>query len=55
MKKTFSIGGVHPNDSKISSGCRIEVLPVPGTVYVSMLQHLGAMANPVVEIGRAHV
>lgn len=51
MKKTFSIGGVHPNDSKISSGCRIEVLPVPGTVYVSMLQHLGAMANPVVAVG----
>ena len=51
MKKTFSIGGVHPNDSKISAGCRIEMLPVPQTVYISMAQHLGAPATPVVSVG----
>lgn len=51
MKKTFSIGGVHPNDNKISAGCAIEVLPVPPTVYISMSQHLGAPANPVVAVG----
>ncbi|MCM1176729.1 MAG: electron transport complex subunit RsxC [Clostridium sp.] len=51
MKKTFSIGGVHPNDSKISAGCKIDVLPVPSTVYISMAQHLGAPANPVVAAG----
>ncbi len=53
MKKkiTFGIGGVHPNDSKISASCKIEVLPLPKTVYVSMAQHLGAPAKPVVEVG----
>ena len=51
MKKTFSIGGVHPADKKISAGCRIEVLPTPQTVYISMSQHLGAPATPVVAVG----
>lgn len=51
MKKTFKIGGVHPADSKISAGCRIEVLPLPKTVYVSMAQHLGAPAKPIVAVG----
>lgn len=51
MKKTFSIGGVHPNDSKISANCGITVLPVPPTVYISMAQHLGAPAVPVVAAG----
>lgn len=51
MKKTFKIGGTHPNDSKISASCAIEVLPLPKTVYVSMAQHLGAPAKPVVEVG----
>ena len=51
MKKTFSIGGVHPADSKISAGCKIEILPVPQTVYISMTQHLGAPATPVVAVG----
>lgn len=51
MAKTFSIGGIHPHDSKISRGCGIEVLPTPGTVYISMAQHLGAPATPVVKAG----
>lgn len=51
MKKTFKIGGVHPNDSKISASCAIEVLPLPKTVYVSMAQHLGAPATPIVAVG----
>lgn len=50
-KLTFSIGGVHPNDSKLARECAIEVLPLPGTVYVSMAQHLGAPAKPVVAAG----
>ena len=48
---TFRIGGVHPDDSKLSRGCAIEVLPLPKTVYVSMAQHLGAPATPVVAAG----
>lgn len=50
-KLTFSIGGVHPDDSKFSRECAIEMLPVPPTVYVSMAQHLGAPAKPVVAVG----
>lgn len=53
MKKTFKIGGVHPHDSKISSSCAIEVLPLPSVVYVSMAQHLGAPATPIVAVGDA--
>ncbi len=51
MMKTFSIGGVHPSDSKISKDCRIEVLPLPSKVFISMAQHLGAPAVPVVKAG----
>ena len=28
MMKTFSIGGIHPSDSKISKDCKIEVLRI---------------------------
>lgn len=50
-KLTFSIGGVHPNDNKRARECAIEVLPLPKTVYVSMAQHLGAPAKPIVAVG----
>ncbi|MCR4825031.1 MAG: electron transport complex subunit RsxC [Bacteroidales bacterium] len=50
-KLTFSMGGVHPHDSKYARGCAIEELPLPQTVYVSMAQHLGAPAKPVVAVG----
>ena len=50
-KLTFSMGGVHPHDSKFASERPIEVLPLPPTVYVSMAQHLGAPAKPVVAVG----
>ena len=48
---TFHIGGVHPDDSKIARDCAIEVLPLPPTVYISMAQHLGAPAKPIVAVG----
>ena len=51
MMKTFSIGGIHPSDSKISKDCKIEVLPVPSKVYISVAQHLGAPATPIVVVG----
>ena len=51
MMKTFSIGGIHPHDSKISKDCKIEVLPVPSKVFISVAQHLGAPATPVVKAG----
>ena len=49
--KTFSIGGVHPDDAKIAKDCAIEVLPLPPVVYISMAQHLGVPAKPVVAVG----
>ncbi|MBQ1637449.1 MAG: electron transport complex subunit RsxC [Bacteroidales bacterium] len=51
MKKTFRIGGVHPHDNKISAEAAIEVFPAIETAYVSMAQHLGAPATPVVAVG----
>lgn len=48
---TFSIGGVHPDDCKYAASCPIEVLPLPEVVSVSMAQHLGAPAVPVVAVG----
>mgnify|MGYP002625599387 CR=1 FL=1 len=50
-KRTFSIGGIHPHDNKISRECAIETLPVPPVVYVSVSQHIGAPAKPVVAVG----
>ena len=50
-KLSFSIGGVHPDDCKISRNCSIEELPLPGVMHVSMAQHLGAPATPVVAVG----
>ena len=50
-KVTFSIGGVHPADAKIARAHATEVLPLPPTVWISMAQHLGAPATPVVAVG----
>jgi electron transport complex protein RnfC len=50
-KITFPIGGVHPHDSKFAAERPIEVLPLPAVVYVSMAQHLGAPAKPIVAVG----
>lgn len=50
-KLTFSIGGIHPADSKLARERKIEVLPLPPKVYVSMFQHLGAQAKPIVTAG----
>jgi Na+-translocating ferredoxin:NAD+ oxidoreductase subunit C len=49
--KTFSLGGVHPCDCKISANAAIESFPIPEVVYISMSQHLGAPAEPIVAVG----
>lgn len=51
MKKTFSMGGVHPHDSKLSADSAIENFPILDRVYISMSQHLGAPAQPIVQKG----
>jgi len=50
-KTTFSIGGVHPHDNKISRECAIQPLPLAPSVYISVAQHIGAPAKPVVAVG----
>lgn len=45
------MGGVHPNDNKISTEAAIEQFPVPSQVVVLMNQHLGAPATPIVAKG----
>ncbi len=49
--RTFKMGGVHPADKKISKDAKIERLPIPKLVYISMAQHLGAPAAPCVAVG----
>ncbi len=51
MLKTFSIGGIHPTDHKISAGKSIEVLPLPKRVAVPVAQHIGAPAKTEVKKG----
>ena len=50
-RKTFSIGGIHPDDAKISRMCPITPLPLPPSVYLSVSQHIGAPAKPVIAPG----
>jgi electron transport complex protein RnfC len=49
--KTFSIGGVHPAENKLSAGRPIEKLPLPAEVTILMAQHIGAPADPLVKKG----
>jgi electron transport complex protein RnfC len=49
--KTFALGGVHPEENKISSNAAIEVLPVPKQVVVPLGQNLGAPSKPIVKKG----
>lgn len=49
--KTFKIGGVHPEENKLSAGVGIEVLPVPEKVCIPVSQSLGAPSKVVVEKG----
>ncbi|KAF0199112.1 MAG: electron transport complex protein RnfC [Bacteroidetes bacterium] len=49
--KTFKLGGVHPEENKLSAGAAIEILPVPGQVSIPVSQSLGAPSKVVVEKG----
>lgn len=51
MLKTFKMGGVHPEECKLSEHSAIETLEAPDTVYVMMNQNLGAPSVPVVNKG----
>ncbi len=49
--KTFKMGGVHPEENKISNDAAIQVIPVGAQMVVLMNQHLGAPATPIVQKG----
>jgi electron transport complex protein RnfC len=49
--KTFSKGGVHPKENKISTGCKITQIEVPKQACIFVSQHIGAPAEPIVTKG----
>lgn len=51
MLKTFKIGGVHPPENKLSKDSKVEVLPLPKTVFIPVAQHIGAPSTPTVKRG----
>ncbi len=50
-KKTFSMGGVHPEPNKFAHMADVETFPLPDQAVVYMTQHLGAPATPIVKKG----
>ncbi|BAX79206.1 electron transport complex subunit RsxC [Labilibaculum antarcticum] len=51
MLKTFSLGGIHPAENKLSANSAIQVLPIPEIVSIPISQHIGAPATPIVKKG----
>lgn len=48
---TFTIGGVHPEENKLTSDITTKVAPLPQQAIFPLSQHIGAPAKPVVEKG----
>lgn len=51
LLKTFTLGGVHPEENKVSSGSPIRRIPLPKIVVVPLAQHIGAPAEALVAKG----
>ena len=52
IMKTFKIGGVHPHDNKqFSAHQPITACPLPKQAIIPLVQHIGAPAQAVVEVG----
>ena len=51
MLKTFSIGGVHPHENKLSAHQPIIQAEIPAKAVILLGQHIGAPAKPVVARG----
>ena len=51
MIKTFSIGGVHPQENKLSVNQPIITAEIPSKVAILLGQHIGASAHPLVSVG----
>lgn len=51
MLRTFSLGGIHPQESKLSAGQPITQAPLPKKAVILLGQHIGAPAKPLVAKG----
>lgn len=51
MLKTFSIGGVHPHENKLSAHQPIVKAEIPAKAVILLGQHIGAPAKPIVAKG----
>ena len=51
MLKTFSIGGVHPHENKLSARQPIIKAEIPAKAAILLGQHIGAPAKPIVAKG----
>lgn len=49
--KTFSMGGVHPQDNKLSARKPFQVVDLPDVAIFPLEQHIGAPAKPIVAVG----
>ena len=49
--KTFKIGGIHPSENKLSAKSPIRQAGLPKQAVISLYQHIGAPAKPVVAKG----
>ena len=51
MLKTFSKGGVHPEENKISEHSKIRTIEIPKQVQIFVSQHIGVPAEVIVQKG----
>ena len=49
--RTFRIGGIHPEENKLSNDAMTQQAPLPKVAIFPMSQHIGAPAKPVVKKG----
>ncbi len=49
--KSFKIGGIHPEENKLSNQFSVEVFPLPKQATIYLNQNLGAPSTPVVAKG----
>lgn len=49
--KTFRIGGIHPEENKLSSEAATQIAKLPQQAIFPLSQHIGAPAKPVVKKG----
>ena len=49
--KTFTFGGIHTADMKLSAEKKIQKTPIPSHVIIPLEQHIGAPTSPVIAVG----